>query len=459
MLVLVAMAWADGPPVEPVATTVVVGEPLWVTVPPGSEELHVRAVDEAGRVAPDVRPDEGLEERVDLARYAWLDHPGPWTITVEVAGEPSSFELELLPVPKKGLSPRVDRLLAGASVASLGQDVFVPELRKRALAGSQRAVEALGWCRTLSASDALVDVLVARPEIEEPVATQLHARLEIPGAWSEELDAALLDWARARLDGGVDARGSRETFVRLAEPADRDRLRVALTRAWSEGRGPDATSWARAMLRLPDADQGLEGEVAALVRLTGPGPYDPAVVRQGLASRDVTLLRAAIRALPEEADADLIRAASRSLGPGFGSSRPSTRGWFAERPRGPVREVLEEELAAATADRKPALLGALAPWLPRDEAVEQALALVGPGPIDLELAEVFWSALDTSVCDLVDSPPRSGGELAGAWREVLERRRSELRAGPLLVVPDTDPRLLPTARACRPAISGAAQSP
>ena len=50
------------------------------------------------------------------------------------------------------------------------------------------------------------------------------------------------------------------------------------------------------MLRLPDADQGLEGEVAALVRLTGPGPYDPAVVRQGLASRDVTLLRAAIRA-------------------------------------------------------------------------------------------------------------------------------------------------------------------
>lgn len=311
--------------VHPSKPTFVIGEAEWMvlvvdnrgtapfvvsmTTDPKEGHASVALVDAAGDPAPspfphprrdlgddgpyvEVPPGQRGELRFDLARFAWLDAPGTWTVRVSHTVD-SPF-LGTLADDRQTtarvtvVAPEDDRLdaivrshpiafgepfsLAEDGYESLGHARYVPVLERLVLAArppediapdergrwmDERALHGLAACPCTAATEALLRLLAhPEPELRRFVAEALERR--IPDrqqttppswfrerAWDDGLDGAALAAARTALGTAVGSDGWAEDFHIGAELIRRrgsatDDVVDALTRMLAAGDGVDA---------------------------------------------------------------------------------------------------------------------------------------------------------------------------------------------------------------------------
>ncbi|MCB9685438.1 MAG: hypothetical protein H6735_10395 [Alphaproteobacteria bacterium] len=206
-------------------------------------QLVVTAIDEGGRVARDpvtwgdppmvrrnrrrVEPHGSASVSIDLADYAYIDHPGPWTVDVRWRGSPTPLAatavVEVVEASESTLSAWLvgrptEREWSGRS-AALPEDVPLVASLLRSSSGSRSLVEALASCPCRDAADAALELWDAQPQTRAALVPVFRFRYPRPGArdhrppmhrdgWSEALDEALLARARGVLDGREEAAGS-----------------------------------------------------------------------------------------------------------------------------------------------------------------------------------------------------------------------------------------------------------
>jgi len=193
------------------------------------DDLPVTVLDAAGRPAPAQRrrgggwgcdgvsvalaPGDEARVTFDAARYAWLEHPGRYTVRVAWPPEdPERFVSAAF-----ALSPTDPGDLEAVLVThtespfhALGHARFVPLLEQEAVAGVavERALGGLGACPCAEASDALLRWFdrTDDPDLRARVAEELLSRAFptrvddvwfASRAWAPRFDAELLARARA----------------------------------------------------------------------------------------------------------------------------------------------------------------------------------------------------------------------------------------------------------------------